>query len=304
LDIYGLQGEVPETVVTGQTANISPIAEFSWYQWVLYYNEKAQYPDDKQKLARWLRPSFDVGSALCAKLLKENGQYAFRTTYRGLTEDEANDPVQNKGMEAFDEKILSKLGELAVTKDFSEDVDVETPIYEPYKDDGDGGMDPLPDRDDADPEIFDNYVGSEVLLPHRDKRVSGRVKSQKRQADGTAKGKANMNPILNTRTYRVEFPDGVEAEYAANTIAEIMWAQCDLDGNQHILLDAIVDHTSDSHAVKKADQMIVINGRSCKRKTTKGWMLCIQWKDGTTTWERLGELKESNPVEVAEYAVS
>jgi hypothetical protein len=42
LNIYGLQREVPETVVTGQTANILAIAEFSWYEWVLYYDEKAQ----------------------------------------------------------------------------------------------------------------------------------------------------------------------------------------------------------------------------------------------------------------------
>ena len=40
------------------------------------------------------------------------------------------------------------------------------------------------------------------------------------------------------------------------------------------------------------------------RKTTKGWKLCIEWKDGTTTWERLADLKESNPVEVAKYAIA
>ena len=32
--------------------------------------------------------------------------------------------------------------------------------------------------------------------------------------------------------------------------------------------------------------------------------MCIEWKDGTTTWERLATLKESNPVEVAEYAMA
>ena len=32
-----------------------------------------------------------------------------------------------------------------------------------------------------------------------------------------------------------------------------------------------------------------------------GWNLCVQWKYGTTTWERLSYLKESYPVEVAEY---
>jgi len=37
---------------------------------------------------------------------------------------------------------------------------------------------------------------------------------------------------------------------------------------------------------------------------TKGWHLCILWKDGTTTWKPLRNLKESNPVEVMEYAVA
>jgi hypothetical protein len=32
--------------------------------------------------------------------------------------------------------------------------------------------------------------------------------------------------------------------------------------------------------------------------------LFFEWKDGTTNWERLADLKESNPVEVAEYAVA
>jgi hypothetical protein len=40
------------------------------------------------------------------------------------------------------------------------------------------------------------------------------------------------------------------------------------------------------------------------RKTTKGWHLCVEWKDGTTSWERLADLKESNPVEVDEYAAT
>jgi hypothetical protein len=37
-------------------------------------------------------------------------------------------------------------------------------------------------------------------------------------------------------------------------------------------------------------------------KTTKGWHLCVEWKDGTKSWERLVDIKESNPVDVAEYA--
>ena len=118
------------------------------------------------------------------------------------------------------------------------------------------------------------------------------------------RGTANRNPILDTRTYEVEFPDGSVSEYAANTIAENMWAQCDLDGNQHLLLDAIIDYKTDGHAIKVADMYTVIKGRKHIRKTTKGWHLCVRWKDGSTSWERLADLKESNPIEVAEYAVS
>jgi hypothetical protein len=40
------------------------------------------------------------------------------------------------------------------------------------------------------------------------------------------------------------------------------------------------------------------------RKTTKGWNLCVEWNDINTSWERLMDLKESNSVEVAEYADS
>ena len=40
------------------------------------------------------------------------------------------------------------------------------------------------------------------------------------------------------------------------------------------------------------------------RRTTKGWQLLVQWKDGSTSWTPLKDLKESNPVEVVEYAVA
>ena len=38
------------------------------------------------------------------------------------------------------------------------------------------------------------------------------------------------------------------------------------------------------------------------RKTTKAWKLLITWKDQSKTWIPLKDLKESNPVEVAEFA--
>ena len=65
-----------------------------------------------------------------------------------------------------------------------------------------------------------------------------------------------------------------------------------------------MDHKIDGHALSVADQDVVVRGRSSKRKTTKGWHLCVQWNYGTTTWERLSDLKESHPIQVAEYSLA
>jgi len=73
-------------------------------------------------------------------------------------------------------------------------------------------------------------------------RAYSSVKSRKRDADGNPIGRADANPILDTREYIVEFEDGDEAELNANLIAEVMYAQCDPNGNQYVLLDSLVDH--------------------------------------------------------------
>ena len=46
LDIYGIEGQVTEKVITGQTADIINICEYEWFQWVIYYQPKEVYPDN------------------------------------------------------------------------------------------------------------------------------------------------------------------------------------------------------------------------------------------------------------------
>jgi hypothetical protein len=81
-----------------------------------------------------------------------------------------------------------------------------------------------------------------------------------------------------------------------------MYAQCDIEGRQYNLMEGIIDHKTDGHVIEPADMYIKHGSNKKVRKTTKGWPLCVEWKYGTTSWERLVDLKESNPVEVAEYA--
>ena len=40
------------------------------------------------------------------------------------------------------------------------------------------------------------------------------------------------------------------------------------------------------------------------KRTTKGWKLLVEWKDGSSNWIPLKDLKASNPVETAEYTVA
>ena len=40
------------------------------------------------------------------------------------------------------------------------------------------------------------------------------------------------------------------------------------------------------------------------RKSTCGYKFLILWKDGTETWIALKDMKESHPVELAEFAKS
>ena len=55
-------------------------------------------------------------------------------------------------------------------------------------------------------------------------------------------GKSWGLPVLDSRVYEVWFPDRRPEELAANVNAEAIYAQCDADGNQYVLLDSIVDY--------------------------------------------------------------
>ncbi len=56
-------------------------------------------------------------------------------------------------------------------------------------------------------------------------------------------------------------------------------------------------------AIKLADQIVArANGRTYLRCSTIGWQLCCQWRDGSTSWTNIADLKEPHLIEVTEYA--
>ena len=85
LDKYKLQGQVPQTIVLGQTMDISPFIEHPFYAWVKFWDNLAKYPEPKEQLGRWLGPAIDIGPAMTAKILKSSRQVPYMSMYRAKT---------------------------------------------------------------------------------------------------------------------------------------------------------------------------------------------------------------------------
>jgi hypothetical protein len=122
---------------------------------------------------------------------------------------------------------------------------------------------------------------------------------------GEAVGRAHANPFFDTREYEVEFTDGTIERDATNIIAENMYAQVDDKGNMFQLLDEIMDHKKDDTAIDITNGTVTTSSGNVKpRITTQGWQLLMLWKDKSTSWVMLKDLKASNPIELTEYAVA
>ena len=129
--------------------------------------------------------------------------------------------------------------------------------------------------------------------------------NQARYNNGNNMGHAKPNPILDSRQYVVEFEDGTEAELTANVIAQIIYAQCDPDSNQYLMLDYIADFRRSTTALCYSEQNFVIkNGLTYRCRSTAVWKLCCQWKDGSMPLRKLAGFKDSHPIKTAKYPIS
>jgi hypothetical protein len=114
-----------------------------------------------------------------------------------------------------------------------------------------------------------------------------------------------INPILDSRMYVVEWSDGRTEELMANIIAENLFSQMDDEGNRYVLLDDIIDHRNTEGYISGDNGFITLdNGMKQRCQTTQGWELCLQWKDHSTNWIKLIDVKNAYPIEVAEYAIA
>ena len=83
-----------------------------------------------------------------------------------------------------------------------------------------------------------------------------------------------------------------------------MYAQCDVNGNEYLLLEAFIIYRKNGSTLSVEDKKVVIKGKEIVRKSTASWNICCKSKDGSTSWEKLSNLKELHPIRVVEYAVA
>ena len=187
----------------------------------------------------YLGPAIDVGSSLCYKVLKSDGDISCRTTVRSLNLKELVDPSHIKQRDGFNTHISDRLGAASTKMDF-ETFDI-TPDCVYYEDTDSTIQEGPPYEILPTPENNDNFVNVEIMLSRGDEMAMERVTKRACDSDVNPLGTAHENPILDTRQYIVEFNDGDEAELSANVIANNMYAQCDPEGNQYVLLDSLIN---------------------------------------------------------------
>ena len=183
---------------------------------------------------------------------------------------------------------------------------------EPYYDEQEAPLD-IPDAYFVDAtgkpllqqSFTDTLINAEVLLQSDDSAAIAKVMRRCVDDEGRVVGGYNENPFLNTIMYEYEFGDGTTKAYATNTIATNIYMESDADGHSSLLLYHIVDHKKSGNATSMEDKYFV-TATGTKRicQTTKGWKLLVQRHNGSRQWIDLKILKESNPVQVAEYTTA
>ena len=136
---------------------------------------------------------------------------------------------------------------------------------------------------------YDKYIGAEIILPNSaDQSLMAKVKRKLKSNDQNSSN--YYNPLRDHSRYEVEFPDGTTDEIEANVIAESMVSECDPEGRHYRLFKEISDHRKDSTALNVADGSYVTRtGNSISKKTTRGWHVLVEWRDGSMNWHRLAD---------------
>ena len=113
LNMHELKGKTPMTKMTGETADISFLSEFGFYNWVWYIDQEGRPGQEMtqersmgiKKLGRYLGPSDNVGDKMCGTVLTERAQMLDRTSIIPLTEVEKNMDSVRRAKHVFEQVL-------------------------------------------------------------------------------------------------------------------------------------------------------------------------------------------------------
>ena len=141
----------------------------------------------------------------------------------------------------------------------------------------------MPESDEF--ECYDEYISSEVIS-HQDGEhmLSAKVISRAKYDMGNAIGVKNANPTLDMRVYGFICLYGYLQQYVEIVMDDNMYPQVYAEGHFYHFMDDIIYHRTDGQAVQGDDDFSSRSGRNNHRFTTKGWFLCVMWKDVSDYW--------------------
>ena len=295
-------------LVHGFTPDITLYITHEWYDLVFWYDLQ----DKTEKLGRWLGPCGETfGGGDCHYILHDTGMVHVTNTTRAITKVEWNAPGMILRLEEHTKKINEKLGDTVKPEDelcLGEIPEAPEDLFETdFGDDDVQMVEPeasAPDADDFGELGYDEYLHTRVMMQVGDERLQCTVKNRVKDLNGKPIGERNQNPLLDTRSYELELPDGSIEVYNANQVAENLLSCVDDYGHMFKYMDEILGHRKDEKvAIKKENGTFQTKtGQTRKKATTKGWEFNVSWKDGSTSWLKLSDMKESFNVDTADYA--
>ena len=307
-------GRTPLEIITGETPDISEYLDFDFYDWVTF---KSNAGVAAPELGRWLGVSHRVGPMMSYWILPVSGIPISCTSVQRLTNLEKQLDTYKRRMQAYDDTIQKKYDAPSSKIKLDPDalqrgkmLDLQYEDEEFLNEYNRVIDDPkLPHEEEmqiARQEILgsDPYLNMRIGLSDYDDTGyrDGVVKHRAIDDNGRPLGIPSTNPALDTRKYHVEFADGTSEIISANVIAENVMANVDEEGHRQMLIDSIIDHRTTSDAIPKSQgTYTTLNGLKRKKRTTRGWEFCIKWKGGSSDWVSLKDLKDSYPVQLAEY---
>lgn len=299
--------------------DISALLDFDFWDLVWYL--KGDHPsvgDNAKELGRWLGISRKVGAALTYFIMTKDGKVISESTVQKVTQEDMKNEDTKTMVSEFNSNLRAKLNDEAhVIKDdyYNQLADNNIGLLariaaeEGHTVEGNGNDEEATNHyfneEETDIGVLDKYIGAQIKLDGPEGSQLATVKRRVTDGRGKPVGTANDNPLLDSRQYEIELEDGSIERYQANTIAENIYAQTDDEGRVSIMLDEIYGHRKDGRAVSMANGFTRNNAGEPRPKiTTAGWFIKMRWKDGSTDELPLRLVKESNPIELAEYAVA